>query len=260
MKKILNLAFLLLACFVISSCSDDEMATQTPVTRDYKTDAQILSKFVDINKTLGEYYINENKKNSPMAYVTNKDWEELQLVNSVNRARYENDLKALNSQLEAVAKRSDVSQIVYSVYGETWTRNINDNDAPLKVEKNNTSDTRSTRSTYAHLELQYDPTGYPQYASFNTGRQVRSEIDINLFGYKYFFIEIVCKIDASKNPNNVGGNNPKSIVLSGSTSMEHYSFTWTANSSDTSIYWEFEAKQHAPTEFGGSIIKVDFTD
>lgn len=259
MKKILNLAFLLLACFVISSCSDDGVATQAPVIRDYQTDARILSRFVDINKTMGEYYINENKKNSPLAYISDKDWQELQEVNPVNKTKFENDLRTLNAQLETAAKRPDVSQIVYSTYGETWVRTISE-DAPFTVEKNNTANTRSARSTYAHMELIYDPNGFPQYASFTTGRQVRSEIDVNLFGYKYYFIEIVCKIDASKNPTNVGGNNPKSIVLSGSTSMEHYSFTWTANSSDTSIYWQFEGKQHAPSEFGGSLIKVDFMD
>lgn len=44
-----------------TSCSDNELSEVVPV-RDYQTDALVLSKFVDINKTIGEYYINENKK------------------------------------------------------------------------------------------------------------------------------------------------------------------------------------------------------
>ena len=254
MKKILNLAFLLLACFVISSCSDDEMATQAPVTRDYKTDAQILSKFVDINKTLGEYYINENKKNSPMAYVTNKDWEELQLVNPANRARYENDLKALNSQLEAAAKRPEVSQIVYSVYGETWIRETdNDNDVPFSIQKSNVPSTRTAKSRF---QLVYDTE---QWTSFYAGRQITSSVSIVMTGYNYYFFEVVCDTDASKSPTgSVGGNNPKSVLLSGTTIIENYSFTWTATSSSTEIFWEFRGRQYAP-RFGEGTITFEFS-
>lgn len=103
-----------------------------------------------------------------MAYVTNKDWEELQLVNPVNRARYESDLKILNSQLETAAKRSDVAQIVYSIYGETWVRNLNDN-ASFKIEKTNELSTRVSRSNYGRLNLLYNTE---QRQSFYAGRQI----------------------------------------------------------------------------------------
>lgn len=39
-----------------------------------------------------------------MAYVTNKDWEELQLVSPANRARYENELKILMPNLRLSLK------------------------------------------------------------------------------------------------------------------------------------------------------------
>lgn len=261
MKKILNLAFLFLACFVISSCSDDEMATQAPITRDYQTDAQILSKFVDVNKTLGEYYINENKKNSPMAYVTNKDWEELQLVNPVNKAKFENDLKALNSQLEIAAKRPEVSQIVYNTYGETWIRTLQ-KDAPIMIEKSPLNETEATtRSTWATLQLQYNALNE---ANFYAGNQIKSKISINMFGYKYYYFEIDCKIDASKTPEgwypSGGGDNSQAIVMTGSASMETYNFTWKANSSDNDIFWKFKGYLYNPQNLGECLITAEFMD
>lgn len=127
MKKLTYWVFMLFACIAITSCTDDDMPTDKASVRDYQTDAEVLAKFVDVNKTLGEYYINENKKNSPMAYVTNKDWEELMLVSPVNRTKFENELKAVNSAIELAAKRNDVTQIVYNTYNETWVRTIDHN-------------------------------------------------------------------------------------------------------------------------------------
>lgn len=257
MKKILSLALLLMACFVITSCSnDEEVITQSSVARDYQTDAQVLAKFVDINKTIGEYYINENKKNSPMSYITNKDLEELQLVNPVNRVRYENDLKVLNSQLEAAAKRSDVSQIVYSVQGETWIRNIDNNDVPFSLEQTKDQFTRASRASW-RLQLAYNSE---QRTSFYAGRQITSNVSINMTGYNYYYFEVICDTNASKSPSgSVGGSNPKSILLSGTAIMENYTFRWTANSSDTQIYWEFRGRQNAPN-FSGGTIMIEFSD
>lgn len=64
MKKLsLFFAFFALGCFLLSSCSQDEnILSESEAIRDYQTDAQILSKFVDVNKSVGEYFINENKK------------------------------------------------------------------------------------------------------------------------------------------------------------------------------------------------------
>lgn len=77
-----------------------------------------------MNKTLEEYHINENKRNTPLAYISNKNWEELVLVNPVNSERVENELRQVNRQLEIVANRPDVSQIVYN----TMEYHMNQND------------------------------------------------------------------------------------------------------------------------------------
>lgn len=76
MKKILYLASFLLACMFISSCSNDEMLTET-VVGDTQTDMEILSRFIDVNEATNEYYINVNKKTRALSYVTGqigKDW------------------------------------------------------------------------------------------------------------------------------------------------------------------------------------------
>lgn len=258
MKKLFFFAALLLAVMSVASCSDNETMNETSsALRDYQTDAQILAKFVDVNKTIGEYYINENKKNSPLAYITNKDWEELQLVNPVNRAKYENDLKALNSQLEVAAKRPDVTQIVYSTYGETWVRNLN-NDASFKIEKINSPSTRALRNNYGRLSLLYNTE---QWQSFYAGRQITSSVRINMTGYNYYFFEVLCDTDANKSPNGgIGGNNPKSILMSGTTIIETYDFVWTATSSSTQIYWQFRGKQYSPQNFSDGTIALEFYD
>ena len=66
----LSLAVLLSTGLCVVSCSDATVVSdEMPAMRDYQTDAEVLSKFVDVNKSLGEYYINVNKKNSPLAYI-----------------------------------------------------------------------------------------------------------------------------------------------------------------------------------------------
>lgn len=68
------------------------------------------------------------------------------------------------------AQRSDVSQIIYSTYSETWIRNLQD-DAPFMVEKGGPTETISTKST-ASMQLNYSDKSY---ASFNTGRRIDSK-------------------------------------------------------------------------------------
>ena len=190
MKKFI-LSYSLIALFslgmCVTSCSDDEVVSnESPVMRDYQTDARILSKFVDVNKSLGEYYINESKKYSPMDYISSSDLEELSKVSQTNRTRFENELKNLNSQLAMAAQDPSVSQIVYNTYGETWIREI-DHNAPVKIAEVAKSSSIATRATYQRLQLLYNQE---QWASFTAGNTIKSDISINMFGYSYYFLGI----------------------------------------------------------------------
>lgn len=136
MKKIfLSLAVLAFGGFLFSSCQDDDVVSEKSVVRDYQTDAQILSKFVDLNRSTGEYFINENKRTTVMSYLTDKDWLELQNVSPVNYEKYEKGLKDLNVKLAEYAKDPNISKIVYSTYdGDTYVKDL-DNDNSIKIEK-----------------------------------------------------------------------------------------------------------------------------
>lgn len=261
----LSLAVLLSIGLCVASCSDDAVVNdEVPAMRDYQTDAEVLSKFVDVNKSLGEYYINVNKKNSPLAYIYDSDYQELQKVSPANRTRFEDELKALNSKLAAAAKRKDVSQIVYSTYGgETWIRTIN-HDAAVTIEKTSPEEVGAvaTRSTRASLQLQ---AGALNEANFYAGAQIKSKIDINMFGYKYYYFEIDCKTDAKKTPESGGypsgnGDNDQAIVMSGSGSMETWNFTWKASGSNPNTYWKFKGYLYNPTATGACLIRIDFID
>ncbi|WMI44630.1 MULTISPECIES: hypothetical protein [Bacteroidales] len=261
----LSLAVLLSTGLCVASCSDATVVSdEMPAMRDYQTDAEVLSKFVDVNKSLGEYYINVNKKNSPLAYIYDSDYQELQKVSPANRTRFEDELKALNSKLAVAAKREDVSQIVYSTYGgETWIRTIN-HDAAVTIEKTSPEEvgTVVTRDTRASLQLQADTVNE---ANFYAGTQIKSKIDINMFGYKYYYFEIGCKTDAKKTPESGGypsgnGDNDRAIVMSGSGSMETWNFTWKASGSNPNTYWKFKGYLYNPTATGACLIRIDFID
>lgn len=262
MRKLSMLAFLLCSIIVTSSCSDNDLPSTPAAARDYQTDARILSKFVDVNTTIGEYYINENKKNGPLSYISDKDNEELSLVNPLNREIFEKELASVNHSLQMAAGRPDVVQIIYTTYGgKTWVRTL-DNKAPVSLRKCTQAETRAaTRSTWASLQLQH---GALNESGFYAGPQIRSLVDINMMGYKMYYFELACKIEATKTPEggypSGSGDNEKTIVMSGQGSMESYRFTWNAKSGDERIFWKFKGALHAPQGLGDCLIKIDFTD
>ena len=140
-------------------CSDPE----TVSTRSYEKDAEVLSHFVDVDKSRGAYFINEAKKVNPSDYVINASLDELHKVNPVNRQRFENELKQLNAQLDKMAKRTDVEQIVYMLGdGEVWIRNINPNPEVM-LEAIDAPRSRATNSIYWTMEL---TPNFAQQANF----------------------------------------------------------------------------------------------
>lgn len=258
MKKLFFLLTALLSIgSVVTSCSNDNASdSNQPATRSYVQDAELLMKFVDVDKAEGLYYINDNKKITALSYITDKDWQELQKVDPANRTIYENELMQLNAQLENVAKNGAVSQIVYSTYGETWVRNIGE-DFPFTVETKDYTPNVTTKAQYGAWVLDPDMT---VYMSFNGNANIRSDIRMNLFGSMYYFFEIICQIKATKTGSypGEGGNNPKSVVFSGVSSFENYSFLWKTVSGLPS-YWDFQGIQHSPG-FGKGTINVNFYD
>ena len=84
MKKFLTLLCLaVICCLLLPACSDDLPTPEVASTRSYEKDAEVLSQFVDIDKSRGAYFINETKKVYPSDYVINSSLDELNKVNIV---------------------------------------------------------------------------------------------------------------------------------------------------------------------------------
>ena len=95
MKSVLFSVIILLS-LSFQSCKDN-LSVPTPASRNYQQDAAVLNEFVDINKTTHEYYINSNKRNSVLSYITNVDVEELNSVNSLNLSIFKESINQHNA-------------------------------------------------------------------------------------------------------------------------------------------------------------------
>lgn len=236
---------------VLTSCSNNDEVAEITVTRDYQTDSKVLAKFVDINKTVGEYYLNVNKT-SFKDLLSDKDWQDLQSVNPLNKQRFEKEIAELNMRLQAAANNPKTSQMVYSTYNETWIRNLTQ-DRIVQVE--NTLKSSLTRARGSNLATLSIFPGSKSQCYFSSGKKIISRIQLNIFNGSYFFFDILCKTDAKKAPN--PNMNEKLITLSGISMLPYNYFTWTAYSNDANINWQFEGQGYEPKN-GGPIATATF--
>lgn len=94
MKQVFALTLILFTLF-FQSCRND-FDVPTPASRNYEQDVAVLNEFVDINKTTHEYYVNSNKRNSALSYISNADVDELNSVNSLNLGTFNESLTRIN--------------------------------------------------------------------------------------------------------------------------------------------------------------------
>lgn len=242
-----TLAVMLSAGVGVTSCSDEEVINvESPVTRDYQTDSQILSKFVDFNSSTGEYFINENKRPSAVSYLNDKDWLELQKVNPINYTRYEKELHELNRLLAEYEKDPNISKIFYSTYdGKTYIKDLN-NDCSIHIEKSPII-SRSEKANYSQMSVS---DGTQSYTSFNAGSTIHTHIQIWALGY--YLCELKCNTKGAHCTN----NNSSGIVLSGTGHTGTVSYSWTSGSSST--FWNFTCI--GKTSQFGQIAQVYFKD
>lgn len=257
MKKILNLAFLLLACLVISSCSDDEVLTQTPMVRNSQSDIQVLSRFVDINESTNEYYINEQMKTRASSYITNTEQQELQSVSPINYEKYMATLTELNNRVAKSIADPNVAYIVLSANGKTIVKKVKENvNFGFELSKNNLSSS-STRALPSNLYIyggQQTTTG--QF--YDSSRTINMTVSLDPFvGYYYFD---VLSPDAKPNPD-PDILTPESIAFSGTGSLSPNYFVWTAywdaQGSDGRFRWEFKGRGNSPSY--GNIATCSFS-
>lgn len=245
MKKILHIVSFLLICIVVSSCSDDEMVTQPPIVRDTQTDMQVLSRFIDINESTNEYYINENKKTRALSYVTGADWKELEKVNPINLERCKRNLRNLNAQITMAIGNPNVTYIVFSVEGKTKVKKLR--DASFDFMSSYASSV-STKTLPYSLEI----TGGNDVSieKFkDASHTIRMDVDLGLnVESNYYFFEVLranIKTASSHNTSNF-----ESVVFCGTDPLWNTSFFWMAygdeQGSDGLFSWKFKSKGSIP--------------
>lgn len=117
MKRIYVLMWSLLA-LAVASCTDNGLEHLAVAERSYEADASLLSRFVDIDRVAGQYVINPDKKLSPLSYVTNRDYEELQSVSPANYQRFADQLAQLNRQLAG----TEADYVLFSTYDGVYLK------------------------------------------------------------------------------------------------------------------------------------------
>ena len=183
MKSVLFSVIILLS-LSFQSCRDN-FSVPTPASRNYQQDAAVLNEFVDINKTTHEYYINSNKRNSVLSYITNADVEELNSVNSLNLSIFKESLNQINSCSGQLAASHGVDYIVmiteneiYISENEIYISQIK-NDSPIELKKKQ-SDNGRYSSTVASLDV----TDHKENYYINKGNHIETSIELNPQSYK----------------------------------------------------------------------------
>lgn len=246
MNKIL-LFTLSLISFAIVSCSHSEINESDLDAHPYEIDAQVLNKFVDINKEEGEYFINESLRHSALSYITNEDWNELQAVTPGNRLRFEQELSALNAELAFDAQREDVSHIVYNTYTQTWIRKI-DKESPIEIKQaEDFTQTLLSRANYASFSF-WAPAQM-QTINFTAGKHIISDVYVEMYRVLNYRAELTCTAPYYH-----------SVIISGTGVRYHTSYDWNAPTLESSVKWTFKGKMTSPARDPSANIRVDFID
>ena len=115
---------------LLMGCSDSNAVFNEPeAIRAYETDAQIMARFVEVDRTTGTFVLNPDKKVTVSDYLLNSGREELMTVSQINRNRFINEMEAVNRQLSAVKRTGGVSAFVYSTLTSNVVIDGDDNDS-----------------------------------------------------------------------------------------------------------------------------------
>ena len=154
-----------------------------------------VNEFVDINKTTHEYYINSNKRNSVLSYITNADVEELNSVNSLNLSIFKESLNQINSCSGQLAASHGVDYIVMITENEIYISQIK-NDSPIELKKKQ-SDNGRYSSTVASLDV----TDHKENYYINKGNHIETSIELNPQSYKNagWAFYVICHLRSNDN-------------------------------------------------------------
>ena len=227
MKSILFLAIVLLS-LSFQSCKDN-LSVPTPASRNYQQDAAVLNEFVDINKTTHEYYINSNKRNSVLSYITNVDVEELNSVNSLNLSIFKESINQVNSRCGQLAASHGVDYIVMITENEIYISQIKD-DSPIELKKKQFDNGRYS-STVASLNV----TDYKESYYINKSNYIETSVELNPQSYKNagWAFYVTCHI------RNIDNKETARVIFCGIGYNINPCFEWSVTQGDYAE-WNFE--------------------
>lgn len=252
MKKLLGFLFI---CIVFSgtfftACTDKDLVNTTDQGRSYEQDAELLSKFVDIDVENGEFFLNTHKSSFfdllPQSYKN-----ELSLVSETNKGRFLQEMEELNTNIASVIQNKSSDYIVLSTPGKNATKQLNPASTIKFISNSRDNSTRTTSQSY-NLSL----TGYNgsrNYLDFNSGQNVDSQVDITASGGNSFFVT-VRETKSSARPNGADPSNPYAITYAG---YGYYSGTtrWTHFDSGSNLQWSLEAYITIPPMTGNAVFR-----
>jgi len=225
-----HILLMTLVALSIQSCQND-LNMPTPASRSYDQDAEVLNKFVDINKTTHEYYINPNKHTTALSYITNADAEELAVVNSLNLDIFEQSINRVSKLSGQFASSHGVDYVVMITSNEIYVSRTK-NDSPIVLERS--YETEATRSYYpktVSLKVTDDQKKYTVYGNGD----IETSIELAPQTYKNagwaFFVSCEMKENGNKEMVNV-------LFCDVGYRMIAPRFVWHAGQSDTE--WNFE--------------------
>ena len=178
MKRI-HILLMALVALSIQGCQDDFDVPSEQASRSYEQDAELLNRFVDINKTTHEYYINPNKRTTALSYITNADAEELAVVNSLNLDVFQQSIDRIGKLSGQFASNHGVDYVVMMTGNEVYVSRTK-SDSPIVLERMNENE--ATRSYYprtASLKVTDSEKEYTVYGSGDI------ETSIELFPQAY---------------------------------------------------------------------------
>ena len=167
MKRI-HILLMALVALAIQGCQDDFNVPSEQASRSYEQDAEVLNRFVDINK-----------RTTSLSYITNDGAEELAVVNSLNLDVFQQSIDRVGKLSGQFASNHGVDYVVMMTGNEVYVSRTK-SDSPIVLERMNENE--ATRSYYprtASLKVTDSEKEYTVYGSGDI------ETSIELFPQAY---------------------------------------------------------------------------
>lgn len=229
MKRV-HILLMALVALSIQSCQND-LNMPAPASRSYEQDAEVLNKFVDINKTTHEYYINPDKRTTALSYITNADAEELSAVNPLNLDMFEQSINRISKLSGQFTSNNGVDYVVMITNNEIYVNRIK-SDSPIVLER--IYETETIRSYYPKTTSLKVTGNKEEYTVYRNG-DIETSVELAPQTYKNagwaFFVSCEMKENDNKQIVNV-------LFCGVGRRMITPRFMWHADQPDTE--WRFE--------------------